>query len=127
MTTMKMLAAYALMWVLPALIVMLLPWVVRKVRGTRSEPRITEANFLVKMRLHNQHGGKPVHVPPHASWRRQGYLVRWGTRTASWHKFFERLPLLGLAVAHTGRYRNFQTTRQPPEEGGGARRGARGS
>ena len=49
------LTVYALMWLwwLSPVAIALLPWGVRKLRGSAPEPRASEANFLVKMRLHN--------------------------------------------------------------------------
>ncbi len=98
---MKMLAAYALMWVLPALIVLLLPWVVRKVRGLRPEPRMTDANFLVKMRLHNIMVDSQIMFPLMLL-ATLVYLAL-GYEDGGWHLFFSGC-WLGLALAHSGRY-----------------------
>ena len=94
---------YALLWGLPALLVLLVPWVVRKLGRSFPEPRMSEANFLVKMRLHN-------------SMVESGYLFLFmllaaivnlvmGYQDGGWHLVFGGC-FLGLGAAHLGRYFN---------------------
>ncbi len=98
---MKMLAAYALMWLVPALIVLLLPWAVRKVRGPRPEPRMTDANFLVKMRLHNIMVDTRIMVPVMLI-SALVYLAL-GYEDGNWHLLFGGF-WLGASLALAGRY-----------------------
>ena len=99
---MNIYAVYALMW-LSAVVIALLPWGLRKLRGSRSEPRMTEANFLVKTRLHNSMV-ESQYMFPLMLLAATGYLVL-GYQDGGWHKFLSGA-FVGLAVAHTGRYRN---------------------
>ena len=103
---MEPLPLYALMWLLPFLLVLLLPWVVRKVRGPGSEPRMADANFLVKMRLHN-HMVDSLYMFPLML---LGGIVNLAMEyeDGGWHLIFGGF-LLGLALAHAGR---FLTSRQ---------------
>ena len=116
---MEALPLYAMLWLLPFLLVLLVPRVVRKVRGPGPEPRMTDANFLVKMRLHNYMKESQYMLPRHASVGRWSTWC-WGTRTAvgtcssaaaGWvSSAYSLRPLLHL-----------QETGQPPEEGRGVR------
>ena len=103
---MEALPLYALLWLLPFLLVLLLPWVVRKVRGPGPEPRMTDANFLVKMRLRN-HMVDSLYMFPLMLLGGMGNLAM-GYEDRSWHLLFGGF-LLGLALAHAGR---FLTSRQ---------------
>ena len=98
---MDSLPLYALLWGLPALLVLLVPWVVRKLRGTPPEPRMTDANFLVKMRLHN-YMKESQYVLPALLFAAMVYLL-FGYQDGGWNKFLSGT-FLGLAVAHAGRY-----------------------
>ena len=98
---MEALPLYAMLWLLPFLLVLLVPRVVRKVRGPGSEPRMTDANFLVKMRLHN-HMVDSLYMFPLMLLGGIGNLAM-GYEDGGWHLLFGGF-LLGLALAHSGRY-----------------------
>ena len=98
---MEALPLYAMLWLLPFLLVLLVPGVVRKVRGPGPEPRMTDANFLVKMRLHN-YMKESQYMSPAMLLGTLVYLVL-GYEDGGWHLFFSGC-WLGLAAAHSGRY-----------------------
>ena len=102
---MNIFSVYALMWV-SAVVIALLPWAVRKLRGSPPEPRMSDANFLVKMRLHNTMVNSQYTFP---FWLVAAivYLV-FGSQDGGWHLLFGGF-FLGAALAHLGRYR---TSRQ---------------
>ena len=102
---MDIFSVYALMWV-SAVVIALLPWAVRKLRGSPPEPRMSEANFLVKMRLHNTMVDSQYTFP---FWLIAAivYLI-FGSLEGGWHLLFGGF-FLGAALAHLGRYR---TSRQ---------------
>ena len=93
---------YALIWWLLAFLLVLgLPWVVRKVRGPGPEPRMADANFLVKMRLHNIMK-ESQYLIPLMLLSAIVYLLL-GNQDGGWHKFLSGA-FVGLAVAYAGRY-----------------------
>lgn len=98
---MEALPLYALLWLLPFLLVLLLPWVVRKVRGPGPEPRMTDANFLVKMRLHN-YMKESQYLLPFMLLSAIAYLLL-GHQDGGWQTFLSGA-FVGLAVAHATRY-----------------------
>ena len=99
---MSIFSVYALMWV-SAVVIALLPWAVRKLRGSPSEPRMSDANFLVKMRLHNTMVDSQYTFP---LWLIAAivYLLL-AYQEGGWHMFLSGC-YLGLAAAHLGRYFN---------------------
>ena len=104
---METIPLYALIWwLLPFLLVLGLPWVVRKARGPGPEPRMADANFLVKMRLHNIMVDSQIMVPVMVL-SALVYLVQ-GYEDGRWHLLFGGF-WLGAALALLGRYR---TSRQ---------------
>lgn len=98
---MEALPLYAILWLLPFLLVLLLPPVIRKVRGAGSEPRMTDANFLVKMRLHN-YMKESQYLLPIMLLSAIVYLLL-GYQDGGWQTFVSGA-FVGLAVAHGGRY-----------------------
>ena len=100
---MDSLPLYALLWGLPALLVLLVPRVVRKLGRSFPEPRMAEANFLVKMRLHNNMV-ESGYLSPFMLAAALVNLVM-GYQVSGWHLFFGGC-FMGLAAAHLGRFRN---------------------
>ena len=97
---MNIFSVYALMWV-SAVVIALLPWAVRKLRGSPPEPRMSEANFLVKMRLHNTMVDSQYTFP---FWLIAAivYLV-FGSQDGGWPLFFGGF-FLGAALSQMGQY-----------------------
>ena len=79
---MEALPLYAVLWLLPFLLVLLLPWAVRRVRAPGPEPRMADANFLVKMRLHNYMRESQYYDSPSCCCLRSSTSCS-GTRTAA--------------------------------------------
>ena len=99
---METIPLYALIWwLLPFLLVLGLPWVVRKVRGPGPEPRMADANFLVKMRLHNIMK-ESQYLIPLMLLSAIVYLLL-GNQDGGWHLLFGGF-WLGASLAFAGRY-----------------------
>ncbi len=98
---MEALPLYAILWLLPFLLVLLLPRVVRKVRGPGPEPRMADASFLVKMRLHN-YMRESQYLLPFMLLSAIVYLLL-GYQDGAWQMFLGGA-FVGLAVAHAGLY-----------------------
>lgn len=98
---MEALPLYAVLWLLPFLLVLLLPWVVRRVRAPGPEPRMADANFLVKIRLHNYMKESQYLIPLMLLFAVVYLLL--GYQDGGWQTFLSGASV-GLAVAHAARY-----------------------